>query len=232
LEIAEGWSIPDMRIYPELYDDIKKLYGKFGQSEVDPETVAQLWGHKSSKSSQFRVTKLGCLRAYGLIDGRGKIRVSTLGKNLTYPQNEEELMKTIVEAVKKIPLWKWLFDTFTSKGKDIPTDTLWMDLRQLVGEDKLPPEDAKSKAELVRKAYFEDLKYYKPEFKPKKEEDKMGTEKFDTSTAISENALGRVTVKDAGFIDVKDEATYRIAEAYLKLFAQRLGIKDKPKKEG
>jgi hypothetical protein len=33
-----------------------------------------------------------------------------------------------------------------------------MDLRQIVGEDKLSPEDAKTKAELARKAYFEDLK--------------------------------------------------------------------------
>jgi hypothetical protein len=227
MEIAEGYSIPDMRIYPELYDDIKKLYGKFGQGEVDPETVAQLWGHKSSKSSQFRVTKLGCLRAYGLIDGRGKIRVSTLGKNLTYPQNEEELMTAIVETVKKIPLWKWLFDTFTSKGRDVPTDTLWMDLRQLVGEDKLPPEDAKNKAELVRKAYFEDLKYYKADFKPQNEETKLKPENIDKELSIPEGVIGRVTVKDAGFIDVKDKTTYEIAKAYLKLFAEKLGIKEK-----
>lgn len=227
MEIAEGWSIPDMRLYPELYDDIKKLYGKFGQSEVDLETIAQLWGHKSSKSSQFRVIKLGCLRVYGLIEGRGKIRVSTLGKNLTYPQNEEELMKAIAEAAKKIPLWKWLFDTFTSKGRDVPTDTLWMDLRQLVGEDKLPPEDAKNKAELVRKAYFEDLKYYKADFKPQNEGTKLKPDNVDSSLSIPEGVIGRVTVKDAGFIDVKDKTTYEIAKAYLKLFAEKLGIKEK-----
>ncbi len=227
MEIAEGYSIPDMRIYPELYDDVKKLYGKFGQSEVDPETVAQLWGHKSSKSSQFRVTKLGSLRAYGLIEGRGKIRVSTLGKSLTYPQNDEELMKAIVETVKKIPLWKWFFDKFTAKGKDIPTDTLWMDLRQLVGEDKLPPEDAKNKAELVRKAYFEDLKYYKADFKPQNGDEHLPTDKVDSNLSISEGTLGRVSVKDAGFIDVKDKATYEIAKAYLRLFAEKLGIKEK-----
>jgi len=227
MEIAEGWSVPEMRIYPELYDDIKKLYGKFGQSEVDPETVAQLWGHKSMKSSQFRVTKLGCLRAYGLIDGRGKIRVSTLGKNLTYPQNEEELMTAIVETVKKIPLWKWLFDTFTSKGRDVPTETLWMDLRQFVGEDKLTPEDAKNKAELIRKAYFEDLKYYKPEFKPQNGDKHLPTDNVDSKLSIPEGTLGRVSVKDAGFIDVRDKATYEIAKAYLKLFAEKLGIKEK-----
>jgi hypothetical protein len=227
MDIAEGWSIPSMRIYPELYDDIKKLYGKFGQSEVDQETVAQLWGHKSAKSSQFSFTKLGCLRAYGLIEGRGKIRVSDIGKRLTYPKNDEELMGAIVDAVTRVPLWKYFFDSFTAKGEDLPTDTLWMDLRQIVGEDKLSPEDAKSKAELARKAYFEDLKYYKADFKPQKEGTKLTPEKVDILTSIPEGVLGRVTVKDAGFIDVKDKSTYEIAKAYLRLFADKLGIKEK-----
>ena len=104
-----------MRIYPELHDDIKKLYGKFGQSEVDQETVAQLLGHKSGRSSTYRVYKLGSLRSYGLIEGRGKIRVTDLGKRLTYPENDEEYVKAIVEAVRNIPLWKIFFDDFTSQ---------------------------------------------------------------------------------------------------------------------
>lgn len=120
-----------------------------------------------------------------MIAGRGKIRVSNLGKHLTYPENEEELMGAIVEAVRKIPLWKIFFDKFTAKGKDLPTDTFWMDLRRIVGEDKLPPEEAKNKAEILRKAYFEDLKYYKPESKPKKEEDELEADKVDKDMAIS-----------------------------------------------
>lgn len=82
-------------------------------------------------------------------------------------------------------MWKTFFDTFTEKGKDLPTDTLWMNLRQIVGEDKLPPEAAKIKAKILRKAYFEDIKYYKPEFKPKKEEDELEPDKVNKNLAIS-----------------------------------------------
>jgi hypothetical protein len=196
MKITESWSIPKMRIYPELYDDVKKLYEKFGQSEVDQETVAQLWGHKSAKSSQFGFVKLGSLRTYGLIEGRGKIKVSDLGKHLTFPENEEELMNAIVEAVRKVPLWKMFFDTFTAKGADLPTDTLWMNLRRIVGEDKLPPEEAKNKANILRKAYFEDLKYYKLEFKPKKEEKKMDAGKIDTSKAKTPSAIEELKFGD------------------------------------
>ena len=99
MKIVKGWKIPRMRLYPELFDNIKKLYDKFGQAEVDQETVAQLWGHKSAKSSQFRVVKLGSLRSYGLIEGRGKLRVSNLGKRLTYPETDLEVNDAIVEAV-------------------------------------------------------------------------------------------------------------------------------------
>ena len=31
-------------------------------------------------------------------------------------------------------------------------------------------------------------------------------------------------MKDAGYIDVKDRTTFEIAKAYLKLFAEKLGI--------
>ena len=174
-----------MRIYPELYDDVKKLYEKFGQSDVDQETVAQLWGHKSAKSSQFSFVKLGSLRSYGLIDGRGKIKVSDLGKRLTFPADEAVLMDAIVEAIRRVPLWKIFFDDFTAKGNDLPTDTLWMNLRRIVGEDELPPEEAKNKAKIIRKAYSEDLKYYKPEFKRGKEGDALEPDKIDKDTAIS-----------------------------------------------
>lgn len=185
MKIVTGWKIPLMRLYPELYDDVKKLYGKFGQDEVDQENVAQLWGHKSAKSSQFAFVKLGSLRRYGLIEGRGKIKVSDLGRRLTYPKNDKEGNDAIVDAIKKVPLWKILFDSYTAKGEDLPTDTFWMDLRRIVGEDKLPPEEAKKTAKKVRKAYFEDLKYFKPGFKPTGEKEKLETGKIDTSTAIS-----------------------------------------------
>lgn len=214
----------------DMYD-VKKLYGKFGQSEVEQETAAQLWGHKSAKSSQFRFVKLGSLRNYGLIEGRGKIKVSDLGKRLTFPENDKEGNDAIVEAIKNVPLWKTLFDNYTAKGEDLPTDTFWMDLRRIVGEDELPPEEAKTKAEIIRKAYFEDLRYFKLDIKLEKEGDELGLGKIDTSTATSEGVLGRVTVKDAGFIDVKDKATYEIAKAYLKLFAERLKVKDENEEE-
>ncbi len=54
----------------------------------------------------------------------------------------------------------------------------------------------------------------------------MEPEKIDIPKATLEGVLGRITVKDAGYIDIKDKTTYEIAKAYLKLFAEKLGIKE------
>lgn len=226
MKITKEWKIPEMRLYPELYDDVKKLYGKFGQSEVDQEAVAQLWGHKSAKSSQFSFVKLGSLRSYGLIDGRGKIRVSDLGKRLTFPKTDKEANDAIIGAIKNVPLWKILFENYTAKSEDLPTDTFWMDLQRIVGEDKLPPEEAKKTAKKVRKAYFEDLKYFKLEIKPEKGEDEMQTGKIDTSTAISASADRR-----AGIVaNLMKEGAYDIAKDFID-FIKEKGEKEEPKEE-
>ena len=47
---------------------------------------------------------------------------------------------------------------------------------------------------------------------------------IDTSMAISEGISARLTVKDVGYVDVKDEDMFEIARAYLKVFSQKIGI--------
>jgi len=215
-----------MRLYPELFDDVKKFYGKFGQSEADQEAVARLWGHKSPKSSQFSYVKLGSLRDYGLIEGRGKIKVSDLGKRLTFPQSDKEGNDAIVEAIKNVPLWKRLFDNYTAKDEDLPIDTFWMDLRQIVGEDNLPPEEAENKAKIVRKAYFEDLRYFKRDIKPEKEDDKMETGKIDISKANSPTVDRQANI----VADLMKEGAYDIAKNFIDFIKSKK--KESPEKEG
>lgn len=226
MKIAKGWTIPNMRLYPELFDDVKKLYDKFGQSERDQETVAQLWGHKSAKSSQFSFVKLGSLRDYGLIEGRGKIKVSDLGRRLTFPQSDKEGNDAIVEAIKNVPLWKRLFDNYTDKDEDFPIDTFWMDLRHIVGEDKLPPEEAKNKAKIVRNAYFEDLRYFKRDIKPEKEDDEMETGKIDTSVATTPSIDRQANI----LADLIKEGAYDIAKNFIDFIKSKK--KEPADKEG
>jgi hypothetical protein len=66
-----------------------------------------------------------------------------------------------------------------------------MDLRQIIGEDKLLPEKAKIVADFVRKAYFVDIKYYKPVKREIGGKPDMGMNKNNTSIAIINIQVGQ-----------------------------------------
>ena len=214
-----GEYIPDMRLYPELVDGVKKLYGKFGSNDVDQETVAQLMGHKSASSSQWRVVRLRCLKDYRLVEGRGKIRVTDVGKRLTQGDSKEQI-DALVESVTSISFWNKLFEKYTKIGKPLPTDNFWMDLRQIIGEDKLSPDEAKSKAEKVRKAFLEDVMYYKPIERPEKEVSPTPTPEpqtqFGKSVSMVPENFARLETEDFVVQVRKDAEAIEFAESQIK----------------
>jgi hypothetical protein len=223
-------TIPENRL-PSLIEAVKVLYGKFGTKEIDDETASRLLGHTTSRSGAY-IQKRADLRAFGLIEPRGPIKVTEIGRKVSYPNNTKEEQEGLIQAIMNIELWKLIYEKYTKKGLTLPSD-FWTDIREWTG---LPPEEAKKAAEIVRKAYLEDIKYIKPEIGLEKEAEVMETEKSGISTAIPEGAVGRIILKDAGYIDVRDRHTYELAQAYLKIFAEKLGIakegKNEKKQEG
>jgi hypothetical protein len=130
------------------------MYNKFEQSEVDFTTLASVWGHKNPKSGTF-LSKKAAMMTYGLIEGRGKVRVSETGRKIAQtPPQKKELNDGLIETISKIPLWKEVFDKYTKIGKELPTTDFWLTLRQIC---HVSPEEAQNKAEMVRKAYLEDI---------------------------------------------------------------------------
>jgi hypothetical protein len=145
------YSVPPIRLYPTLIDAIRRLYSRFQDNEVsDLNEVATALGHTSAKSGAF-LLKLTALRAYGLIDGRGKIHVSELGASLAYPKDRSEEEKTLERAVTNIPLWKELYLRF---GATLPKQGFAEELAKITGATL---EEAKAKEEWIRRAYQDDL---------------------------------------------------------------------------
>jgi hypothetical protein len=153
-----NYTIPDVRLFPALVDATKVIYDTYPNEEVsDMTALAQLLGHKTEKSGTF-LAKMTFLRAYGLIEGRGTVRVSEIGKKITYGTDEEK-SDAIKKAVLNIPLWKELFERFLV---NLPTDNFWAHLGKIA---ILEPPEAQRIAEQVRKAYLEDIRYIKAEKK-------------------------------------------------------------------
>src|SRR2546426_5486416 len=123
-------QIPDTRL-PELVSVVKTLYGKFGEKDVDHDTAASLLGHTTSRSGAYR-QKIADLRSFGLIEGRGNVKVSETGRKLSYPNAPGEENQGLVEAIARVDLWKNFFDKYTAKGLELPSDT-WVDLRTWTG---------------------------------------------------------------------------------------------------
>lgn len=145
-------SIPDVRLFPTLVNSVKLMYNKFESREIDYDTLATLFDHKSAKSGAF-LMKISYMKAYNLIDGRGKVRVTEIGRKIVLPNNPDEENNGIIQAISSIPLWKTLFDKYTKNEKELPTNNFWVDVREICG---VSPEEAQNKAEWVRKAFLED----------------------------------------------------------------------------
>lgn len=152
MDIGASYSIPDSRLR-SLIPDLKTMYNKFEQNEVDFATLASVWGHKNATSGTF-LAKKSTMITYGLIEGRGKVHVTEIGRKIAQtPPNKTDLNEGLVEAISRIPLWEELYEKYTKNGKQLPTSDFWLDLRQIC---HVSPEEAQNKAEIVKKAYLED----------------------------------------------------------------------------
>jgi len=171
------FDIPTFHLQPNLVEATKILYETFKSDEApDLLTAAKLLGHKTDKSGGF-LTKLADLRSYGLLTSRG-IKVTDLGKKLTFGISDEEKNEAFKEALLNIPLWKEFYSKF---GKTLPTSNFWAKLTEITG---LEAPDAQKVEENVRNAYLADFQYVKEAKKPEDEESRMGEQgRIDTSTA-------------------------------------------------
>ena len=146
------YTVPNLRLYPMLVEAVKLLYNEFSLNDIDNlDTAAKVLGHVSAKSGAF-LQKVATLRAYGLLEGRGKVRVTGLGRALAYPTSREEEAKAIEEAIKNIPLWRELYSRF---GIELPKENFWATLAEVAGLDD---DEAHDKEEWVRRAYLTDTR--------------------------------------------------------------------------
>lgn len=147
--------------YPEIVldksiEDVRRIYKKFGSDEIaDMNAVAGAIGLSKAKSGTFFYRR-AALRAYGLIEGRGRIRVTELGKRISYPLNKDEELKAREKAVKNAKLFEAIYNKY---GVEIPKEKFWVDLVKFTGAES--PEAQKIERR-IRHLYLAAVKYLKP----------------------------------------------------------------------
>jgi len=142
---------------PRLVLVAKKIYDTY-KGDVIPnyrknDALAQLLGYTSANNGAY-LGIISALKAYGLIEGRGNIKVSEVAKKVTYG-NEDEKRIALLTAFLKIPLWKTLYDRYRL---ELPTQDFWAKLQHITGCEA--PE-AKSMEKFITEAFNADANLIK-----------------------------------------------------------------------
>lgn len=215
-----NYSIPKLRLFPNIYNDVKLIYENYKLEEVPDENVAaKLLGHTKA-SGGYWFSKRADMRLYGLLEPR-KFKLTLLAQKLTV-MTEEDKQEATEQAILNIPLWKELHSNF---GAKLPDSNFWVQLQRITGLD---PLEAQKHAEIVRKAYLEDIRH----IKPVKEEIQGGPEVepniVDTSNTTTTQEFGEADLVK-GLIQ---HGAFEIAKNFIDFIANKIKTEtEEPEKE-
>ena len=212
-----NYQIPTYRLFPKVAEAIENIYREYIFDEAtDAETVAKLCGHKSSNSGAW-LYKLADMRAYGLLEKRS-IKATPLAEKFTSGTDEDK-QKAINEAIMNIPLWREFYEKY---GKQLQESNFWVQLQKFTGLSNI---EAQKHADSIRKAYLDDIKYYKPEIEENGEDRGMEPNKVNANVTIP---LG---LEEFQFGDIRiwlpREGTQEAWEKTKKMLDIYLGIEEK-----
>ncbi len=105
--------------YPEIpveeaLESSKKIEQQFQGNPAGMSAVANALGYANERSGTF-LAKLANLRRYGLIEGRGQLKVTEIGKKILFPVAGEDQNEPYTQILEKVPLFKELYSFYGSR---------------------------------------------------------------------------------------------------------------------
>jgi hypothetical protein len=145
-----SYEIPEIRFNSGAFNDIRKIYDnvKSVDRQIHANDLALLLGYKTPTSGGF-YRRINSLISYGLLEGRGKFRVTKNGEDILYPRNEDHRKQLVRESVLKVALWNELYKKFR---RELPAN-LWLEIKDLTG---VSSAEAQSIEREVRRWYLND----------------------------------------------------------------------------
>lgn len=145
-----SYEIPEVRFTSGAFNDIKKIYDnvKSVDRQIHANDLALLLGYKTPTSGGF-YRRINSLISYGLLEGRGKFRVTKNGEDILYPRDEDHRKLLLRESVLRVSLWNEFYKKFK---RDLP-ENLWLEIKDLTG---VSSAEAQSVEKEVRRWYLND----------------------------------------------------------------------------
>ncbi len=225
--IIGSFEVPEVRLYPTLVTDMQKIYDNILSGEIGSNDLAKLLGYVANTSGTF-YRKLASIQSYGLLEGRGTVRVSDLGKRVAHPEDDKQRRLAMRQAILHVKLWDELYRQYK---KNPPLDTFWVQIKNITGIESPKAQKIQSQ---VRKWYMEDVAQISDDLdledKTMQQQESKGLsskEPHTTSmsqivTEIPTESFGRVILPNVGFVDVADEDTLEIARTYFHVLEKKV----------
>ena len=136
------YSYPDIR-FGDAVEIAGRILSKF-KGTVSVKGLA--WELGMSEVSGTLFAKVAALRDFGLIEGRGELRISPLAQRVIHPANSDEGHEARAEAFQRVELLRQLYTRFEG---DVPDD-----MSMLVGLEEIsraPRDEIVRRAPLIQK---------------------------------------------------------------------------------
>ncbi|MBI2170817.1 MAG: hypothetical protein HYU30_02185 [Chloroflexi bacterium] len=108
------YSYPDIR-FGDAVEIAGRVLSKFSGSV----TVKGLaWELGMAENSGTLFAKIAALRDFGLVEGRGELRVSDLARRILHPSSPEERREVSIQAFQRVELLRALYERFEGEAPD------------------------------------------------------------------------------------------------------------------
>lgn len=108
------YSYPDIR-FSDAVQIAGRILAKFNGT-VGVKGLA--WELGMAENSGTLFAKVAALRDFGLVEGRGELRVSDLARKIIHPANDDEGQRSRIEAFQRVDLLRALYERFDGEAPD------------------------------------------------------------------------------------------------------------------
>ena len=108
------YSYPDIR-FSDAVEIAGRILSKF-RGTVSVKGLA--WELGMAENSGTLFAKIATLRDFGLVEGRGELRVSDLCRRILHPANPEEGRDARIQAFQRVDLLRTLYERFEGEAPD------------------------------------------------------------------------------------------------------------------
>lgn len=170
------YSYPDIR-FGDAVEISGRILTKF-KGIVSVKGLA--WELGMAEGSGTLFAKVAALRDFGLVEGRGELRVSQLAQRVLHPTNAEEGQEARAEAFQRVELLRQLYTRFEGEVPD--------DMSLLVGLEEIaraPRDEIVRRAPLIQKHLTDAIRVLGRPVKPESKTEHSGRNQINEAEAAA-----------------------------------------------